>query len=195
MNCFEVESHYYICIYICINTYILNLCFCPWTLLLEHWIGPVTMELICVKFIFSTRIFYRGETGFPTCPCGVWCCRLTLCLLYVSPIFGNIFFKDSWFTRFTLWRCCFFVLFNFVYIYIYIQNISIYEYFISYCFNSLLIEYMSLPTPLHSIFHRRSFDDIHYITAWALYQWIWFIYYNGLHKTLLFRQYVTLVIM
>ena len=39
---------------------------------------------------YSTRIFYRGVSGFATgCTCGVWCRGLTTCLLYVSPIFGN----------------------------------------------------------------------------------------------------------
>ena len=41
-------------------------------------------------FTFPTGIFYMGDPGFATdCPCSVWCRRLTTCLLYVSPLFGN----------------------------------------------------------------------------------------------------------
>ena len=39
---------------------------------------------------YSTRIFYRGVSGFATdCPCYVWCRRLTTCLLYLCSLFGN----------------------------------------------------------------------------------------------------------
>ena len=39
---------------------------------------------------YSTRIFYRGVSGFATgCTCGVWCRGLTTCLLYVGPLFRN----------------------------------------------------------------------------------------------------------
>ena len=35
---------------------------------------------------------YRGVPGCATdCPCGVWCRGLTICLLYVGQIFGNLF--------------------------------------------------------------------------------------------------------
>ena len=35
-------------------------------------------------------IFYRGGSGFATdCHCGVLCRKLTTCLLYVGPLFGN----------------------------------------------------------------------------------------------------------
>ena len=68
----------------------------PLDILLEYWIEHVTFGLLCFMFTFLTRIFYRGVPGFATdCPCGVWCRRLTTCLLYVGPIFGNLFENDS----------------------------------------------------------------------------------------------------
>ena len=43
------------------------------------------------------RIFYRGVSGFATdCPCSVWCCGLTTCLLYVHPPFGTRLLNNSW---------------------------------------------------------------------------------------------------
>ena len=48
-------------------------------------IGP-----LYVTYRYSTRMFYRGFSGFATdCPCGVWCCGSTTCLLYVGPPFAN----------------------------------------------------------------------------------------------------------
>ena len=39
---------------------------------------------------YSTWIFCRGVSGFATdCPCSVWCCGLTTCLLHVGPPFEN----------------------------------------------------------------------------------------------------------
>ena len=42
---------------------------------LEYQIELIIMEPLCVKVIFSIRI-YMGVLGFETdCPCGVWCCN------------------------------------------------------------------------------------------------------------------------
>ena len=58
--------------------------------LLEYWIKHVTFGLFSHVYI-NTRIFYRGVPGFAIdCPCSVWCCALTTCLLYVGPIFRNL---------------------------------------------------------------------------------------------------------
>ena len=44
-----------------------------------------------IRFIFSIRVFCRGVPCFATdCPCSVWCCGLTTCLMYVGPLFGNL---------------------------------------------------------------------------------------------------------
>ena len=64
----------------------------------EHWIEPVNMELLYVKFIFSTRIFYRRipwwirycDFDFDVC-----CRGLNTCLLYVISPFGNLVLNDS----------------------------------------------------------------------------------------------------
>ena len=35
--------------------------------------------------------------GFATdCPCGVWCCGWTTCLLYIAPLFLNLVWNDSY---------------------------------------------------------------------------------------------------
>ena len=52
--------------------------------------------------IFLAGLFYREGQGFSTdCSCGVWCRRLSTCLLYVSPSFGKIVLNDSWFVSLT----------------------------------------------------------------------------------------------
>ena len=59
---------------------------------IQHTIG-----LLYATSIYSTRIFYRGVSGFATdCPCGVWCRGLTTCLLYVGPLFGYLLLNNSW---------------------------------------------------------------------------------------------------
>ena len=66
---------------------------------IQHTIG-----LLYVTFIYSTRIFYRGVSGFATdCPCGVWCRGLTTCLLYVGPLFGYLLLNNSWAVGLTCW--------------------------------------------------------------------------------------------
>ena len=53
--------------------------------------------ILCVTSSYSTWIFCRGVSGFATdCPCVVWCCGLTTCLLHVGPPFGNQFLNNSW---------------------------------------------------------------------------------------------------
>ena len=57
-------------------------CFIPLDNILEYCVEHVTIGLLYVKFIFSTRILYRGILGFATvCSCGVWHRGLTTCLL------------------------------------------------------------------------------------------------------------------
>ena len=66
---------------------------------IQHTIG-----LLYATFIYSTRIFYRGVSGFATdCPCGVWCRGLTTCLLYVGPLFGYLLLNNSWAVGLTCW--------------------------------------------------------------------------------------------
>ena len=66
-------------------------CTPPWMFLpldipSEYRPEHVTFGLLCVIFKFPSRIFCRRVPGFATdCPCGVWCCGLTTCLLYVGP--------------------------------------------------------------------------------------------------------------
>ena len=44
----------------------------------------------------SNSNIIRGVPGFATdYPCGVWCSGLTIYLLYVSPLFGNLVESDS----------------------------------------------------------------------------------------------------
>ena len=66
---------------------------------IQHTIG-----LLYATSIYSTRIFYRGVSGFATdCPCGVWCRGLTTCLLYVGPLFGYLLLNNSWAVGLTYW--------------------------------------------------------------------------------------------
>ena len=79
----------------------------PWCsaleILLEYCIENVTFGLLYAMFIFPARIFYMGVLGFATeCPCGVRCRGLTICLLYVVPLYGNVFWNKSRFENLTL---------------------------------------------------------------------------------------------
>ena len=72
----------------------LRRCFFPWTFFKNIYgtIGPHY-----IPSSNSTRVFYRGVSGFGTdCPCGVWCRGLTTCFLYISPLFGNRLLNNSW---------------------------------------------------------------------------------------------------
>ena len=61
------------------------------------WTEHLTMGLLHVKFLFSTRISYRGVLYFATdCPCSVWCLGLTTCLLVVNSFTGKLVLKSSW---------------------------------------------------------------------------------------------------
>ena len=73
------------------------------------------MELLCIKRLFSTRIFYRDAPGFASdCPCGLQYPWLIACILYVSPHLEIYFFKRQWASKFFL------VIFYYVYIDIHI---------------------------------------------------------------------------
>ena len=71
--------------------------FLPLDILSEYRIQNGTIGPLYVIFSYSTWLFCRGVSGFATdCPCGVWCCGLTTCLLYVCPRFGNRLLNNSW---------------------------------------------------------------------------------------------------
>ena len=73
----------------------------------EYWIESVTFELLCVMFRFSTMIFYRWVPCFATdCPCGVWYCGLTICLLYVACGYVSL---TQWRTTFPLSLIMFYI--------------------------------------------------------------------------------------
>ena len=66
-------------------------------LISEYRIQNGTIGSLYVTSRYSNRIFYRGFSGFATdCPCGVWCRRLTTCLLYIGPLFRNRLLNNSW---------------------------------------------------------------------------------------------------
>ena len=72
---------------------------------------PIYLELInaldiCLLYTSTDfkhiKIFYKGVPGLATdCPCSVWCCGLTTCLLYVGPPVGNLVWNDSGFVSLT----------------------------------------------------------------------------------------------
>ena len=67
-----------------------------------YWIEHVNIELLYVKFVFSTGIFYKGVPWFASdCPYGFMCRGLTTCLLCVGPLFRNLVSNDSWFLSLT----------------------------------------------------------------------------------------------
>ena len=49
-----------------LGSVIAHLPFLPLAILIEYLIENVTSELLWVKFMFSTRIFYMGGPGFAT---------------------------------------------------------------------------------------------------------------------------------
>ena len=66
-------------------------CFSPWTLPFEYWIENVIFGLLYVMFTSSNMIFYRGVPGFAIDRrCCVSWHGLTICLLYVGQLFGNL---------------------------------------------------------------------------------------------------------
>ena len=76
-------------------------CFHTWTFALD--IGMNMLPLDAFMFTISTRKFYRGVPGFATDgPCVILCRRFTTCLLYVSPLCGNLVENDSSFVHFCL---------------------------------------------------------------------------------------------
>ena len=69
------------------------------SLILGIWCStiPHLPGCFCPTSSYSTSIFCRGVSGFATaCPCGVWWCWLTTCLLHVGPPFGNQVLNNSW---------------------------------------------------------------------------------------------------
>ena len=66
-------------------------------LLSEYQIQHGANGPLYVTSSYSTWIFCRGVSGFATdCPCGVWCCGLTTCLLHIGPPFGNRILNNNW---------------------------------------------------------------------------------------------------
>ena len=79
-------------------------CFLRLDLLSENRIQHGAIGPLYVTSSYSTWIFCRGVSGFATdCPCGVWCCGLTTCLLHVGPPFKNWLLNNSWAVGLTLW--------------------------------------------------------------------------------------------
>ena len=73
-------------------------------LLWEYRIQHCANGPLYVTSSYSTWIFCRGVSGFATdCPCGVWCCGLTTCLLHVGPSLGNRILNNSWAAGLTYW--------------------------------------------------------------------------------------------
>ena len=73
-------------------------------LLSEYGIQHGAIGPLYVTSSYSTWILCRRVSGFATnCPCDVWCCGLTTCLLHVGPLFGNRFLNTSWAVGLTYW--------------------------------------------------------------------------------------------
>ena len=64
---------------------------------LEYWNEHVAIGIRYVKFVFSAMICNRWVQCFAVdCPCTVWYRGLTICLLYISPLFGNLILNKNW---------------------------------------------------------------------------------------------------
>ena len=64
--------------------------FLPLDLFSEYRIQRGAIGPLYVTSSYSTWISQSGVSGFAiNCACGVWCRRLTTCLLYVGPLFGK----------------------------------------------------------------------------------------------------------
>ena len=73
-------------------------------LLSEYRIQHGAIGPLYVTSSYSTWIFCRGVSGIAIdCPCDIWCCGLTTCLLHVGPPFGNWFLNTSWAVGLTYW--------------------------------------------------------------------------------------------
>ena len=119
---------------------------------IQHTIG-----LLYVTSIYSTKIFYRGVSGFATdCPCGVCCRGLTTCLLYVGPLFVYLLLNNSWAVGLTYWlvnsHYYFFLYFD-------IYNcicLNTSYYFLAVPSISNIVPFF-IKCPCTKTFHRRSF--------------------------------------
>ena len=70
--------------------------FLSWDLLCKHWIELVTMDLPCIKLIFSTRIFFRGVSCCVTgCPCCVRYRVLSTCPMFVGADLAKLFYMTT----------------------------------------------------------------------------------------------------
>ena len=111
-------------------------------------IGP-----LYVTSSYSTWIFCRGVSGCATdCPCDVWCCGLTTCLLHVGPPFGNRFLNTSWAVGLIYW-----IVYLHIFLYFDISNYicldTLYHFWLYLYFLNILYFFKYSCT---NIFHRRS---------------------------------------
>ena len=110
-------------------------CFCPWKFFQNIRFNVVPLDPF-------TRILYRGVSGFPTdCPCGIWCCGLTTCLLYIGPRFGNQLSNNSWAVGLTQWTV---KLHYFIGIFTYVIVYALIHLMIFLALNSVLYFYQIL---------------------------------------------------
>ena len=109
-------------------------------LLSEYRIQHGAIGPLYVTSSYSTWIFCRGVSGFATdCPCDVWCCGLTTCLLHVGPPFGNrcrFDILDSISSFFCISTCAIiYVLIHHIILWLYLYFLNILYFFKYYCTN------------------------------------------------------------
>ena len=98
-------------------TIILEWTFLPLNILFEYWIEHINLEFLHTMIRLATGICFRAFTWFSTeCSCIVWCRGLNTCIIYVSTLHGNLFWKSQYdttlftFTLFSSLKLCFIVL-------------------------------------------------------------------------------------
>ena len=89
-------------------------CSSHWTFVLNIGLNTLSSD----SFV-SCLDSLQGVSGFATdCPCGFWCRGLTICLLWVGPLFGNLVWNDSGFVSWHNGEQFFSVIIVFVYMYL-----------------------------------------------------------------------------
>ena len=138
----------------------------------------VVMELLGIKSTFPTRIICRGVSGFMTsCSCGVWFSELTVCPLYVGPLFHKAVL-DELVCKFNLicWRIALFIIYIYIFMFIYIlftDYLSLFYFIFTSWIAFKLIYILLAPFPTDASFTLSVLVQQNYfvIRLWSFSRW------------------------
>ena len=78
-------------------------------------------DSLYVKFIFPTRILYKGVPDFANeCPCGVWCRKLKPLASCITVHVLETSFKRQLFCNFAIMENSFFIVFDSLYTFLFV---------------------------------------------------------------------------